>query len=126
MLKIAFKLSIIPERAPSEVRVTIQEDRLTGVEGSTIQLQRHQNPVFIKKGGKNPQQPSPGNNQSPPQDRVFGEGHFMGLMSHPNRVSYLEPIPDIDPEFALGVGSDLWHILEIKEEVRKVRNKSEE
>ena len=44
---------------------------------------------------------------------VFDEGHFPGLVSHQNQVSYLLPFPDIHPDFPPRVGSDLQH-MEIK------------
>lgn len=37
----------------------------------------------------------------------------MGLVSHPNQVSYLLPTPETDPT---GFGSALWH-MEIKNKV---------
>lgn len=44
---------------------------------------------------------------------VFDEGHFPGLVSHQNQVSYLLPFPDIHPDFPPRVGSDPQH-MEIK------------
>lgn len=41
---------------------------------------------------------------------VFDEGHFLGLVSHQNQVSYLLPFPDIHPDFPPRVGSDLQHM----------------
>lgn len=63
----AFKLSVIPEGAPGEEGGTIQEDKLKGVEGSTIQLQRHRNPIYQERSKEIPR-PSPGSNQSPLHD----------------------------------------------------------
>lgn len=78
---------------------------------------------FIKKGAKKSQDLPQGAIRVHFMMGMFAKGHFMGLVSHPNQVSYLEPTPDIDLDFAPGVGSDLWHIIEIKAEVR---NKSKE
>lgn len=81
---------------------------------------------FIKKVRKKHQNLPLGTIRVHLMMRVFDEGHFMGMVSHQNQVSCLWPIPHTDPDFAPGVGSDLWHTIEIKAEFRKVRNKSKE
>ena len=40
---------------------------------------------------------------------VFDKGHFMGMVSYQNQVSYLLPTPDTHLDFPPRVGSDLWH-----------------
>lgn len=40
---------------------------------------------------------------------VLDKGHFMGMVSYQNQVSYLLPTPDTHLDFPTRVGSDLWH-----------------
>lgn len=76
------------------------EFNYSGTRTQFIKKKKEETPNYIPQGTKS-------------TSGVFDKSYFMGLVSHPNQVSYLLPTPETDPT---GFGSALWH-MEIKNKV---------